>query len=196
MHKYLSIIIIACGFLSCGEDSSSDYKTEIKAHRKEITKKFLIRESSPLEDKDRTYFVGLNYFEIKPEYKVWAQIQKETRKINLSLSTTGERMADYNKYGLLNFELNGKKLQLQAFSTDNEEGTTVFVPFADLSNGKSTYESGRYIDLALSDSNYVVLDFNKAYNPYCAYNKDYSCVVPPPENRLDIMLEAGEMKYH
>ena len=95
--------------------------------------------------------------------------------------------------GSLHFALQGQALSLGAFV---EEGSTqitsLFVPFADLTTETETYAAGRYLDLDPTASGYYTIDFNRAYNPYCAYNKTYECPYPPPSNRLKIAIRAGE----
>jgi len=95
--------------------------------------------------------------------------------------------------GVLEFTLQGQPMTLGAFV---EEGTkqisTLFVPFADQTTGKETYQAGRYLDLHPTTTNIYTIDFNRAYNPYCAYNNSYECPFPPPSNRLKIAVRAGE----
>lgn len=186
----LAILLIACG----SPQSSDKYEDEIKAHRKEITKTFLIRESSPLKNEDRKYFVGLNYFEIDRQFAVWANYQTLMNQGLSRLSTSGGEEREYIRDGILKFKLKGKELQL--FSYRSKDSPDLFIPFGDETNGKETYQAGRYLDLQAPDSNQVLLDFNKAYNPYCAYNDEWSCVIPPPENKVNISIEAGERKFH
>ncbi len=186
----LAILLVACG----SPDKTDNYESEIKAHRKEVTKTFLIRESSPLKNEDRKYFVGLNYFEIDREYAVWAEYQALMNQGLSRLSTSGGEEREYIRDGILTFKLKGKDLQLYSYrSTDSPD---LFIPFGDESNGKETYHAGRYVDMQAPDSNQVLLDFNKAYNPYCAYNDKWSCVIPPSENKLNIAVLAGERRFH
>jgi len=195
MRAVLLFIVLSVFVFACNKSAENQYEESIKAHRKEITKIFLIKESSPLEDEDRTYFVGLNYFPIDQSYAVWASYRALPPQLS-TMNTTGERTADYLKAATLDFELLGKRIQLLAYRSTNPEDECLFLPFGDLTNGESSYDAGRYIDLEEPDSNMLLLDFNKSYNPYCAYSDKWSCVIPPPENRLDLKIEAGEMKFH
>ena len=111
-------------------------------------------------------------------------------------------MALYRKYGIARFTLDNKKLELsiyqnQKLMTSLEYAEHLFLPFNDTSNGKSTYEGGRFIDLEIPSegSQTIVIDFNKAYNPYCAYNHKYSCPIPPAENYLQVAISAGVKAY-
>ena len=74
---------------------------------------------------------------------------------------------------------------------DEEFVDYLFLPFTDLTNGEATYAGGRYIDLAIPDGDTLIIDFNKSYNPYCAYNKKYSCPIVPKVNHLEIDINAG-----
>lgn len=186
-------LIFLCLSCSNQHEKTTAYADEIREHRKEITKRFLVDASSPLEEKDKKYFVGLNYFEANPEYRLWASFNKFPNKNAFQLNTTGQaRLAEYTLVGELVFQLQDSSRSLGVFAVSENE---LFVPFGDLTNGKETYEAGRYLDLQSTDSSHVLVDFNKAYNPYCAYNEKYSCVIPPPENRLNVRIEAGEKKF-
>jgi uncharacterized protein (DUF1684 family) len=94
------------------------------------------------------------------------------------------------------FTLEKSLLTLKAYRAQNSTDSSLFVPFNDLTNGVETYKSGRYLNLYIPDNGAIVVDFNLAYNPYCAYNKKYSCPIPPVENRLNVKIKAGEKKYH
>jgi hypothetical protein len=116
------------------------------------------------------------------------------------MPTSTDRMPLYSKYGELTFKINGKELTLQVFQNQElikREGYEdyLFVPFADLTNGGETYGGGRYLDFHIPKSDEVYIDFNKAYNPYCAYSDRYSCPKVPDENYLDVLVEAGVLKW-
>ena len=109
-----------------------------------------------------------------------------------------KRQREYIRWGEFRFEIDGKKCKLQAYK-DSPDDTRLFVPFRDRTNGEETYGAGRYIDLheeadKTPDGKWI-LDFNKAYNPWCAYNSNYACPFVPPENWLDIPIYAGEKKF-
>ncbi|MDB4919664.1 DUF1684 domain-containing protein [Mucilaginibacter sp.] len=114
-------------------------------------------------------------------------------------SGTGQQ---YVRYATLSFTLKGKPMQLSLYKSISlsklpQYKDYLFLPFADETNGASTYAGGRYIDLRAGDlkGNTLVIDFNKAYNPYCAFGGGYSCPKPPDENRLQVAIEAGEKNY-
>ena len=116
------------------------------------------------------------------------------------MPTTTERLPEYVKYGEAHFKINGKQLKLNLYKSTkpySEPGYEdyLFLPFTDLTSGDGSYGGGRFLDARIPEGNTILLDFNKAYNPYCAYNSMYSCPIPPKENDLDIRIEAGVKDY-
>ena len=112
------------------------------------------------------------------------------------MKTSTERLPMYVKYGIATFKIDGKQFSLSIFQNIElvkREGfeNYLFLPFTDLTSGVETYGGGRYIDLEKTDSGNIIIDFNKAYNPYCAYSHKYSCPVPPVENDLKVEIRAG-----
>ena len=112
------------------------------------------------------------------------------------MKTTTERRPDYVKYGEVYFSLLGKQFKLNIYQNIQlvqKPGFEkhLFLPFTDLTNGDETYGGGRYIDLQIPDGDFIMIDFNQCYNPYCAYNHRYSCPVPPKENNMDVLVKAG-----
>jgi uncharacterized protein len=117
------------------------------------------------------------------------------------MKTSTERLPEYKKYGELYFELDGKKLKLNVYQNIDlikKKGYEdyLFLPFSDVTNGKESYIGGRYIDMRILNNKTWTIDFNKAYNPYCAYNYKYSCPIVPLENDLDVEINAGVKKFH
>ncbi len=110
-------------------------------------------------------------------------------------SSKGSQQA-YLKYGTLSFELQGKRLKLYVYkSAEDPFSRSLFVPFSDATSGIETYKSGRYLDLEEQGGDEYDLDFNMAYNPYCAYNEEYICPIPPGENTIAVKIMAGEKNY-
>jgi uncharacterized protein (DUF1684 family) len=118
------------------------------------------------------------------------------------MKTTGVREPEYRKYGEVHFVLQGQQLRLNVYQSLDLVHTPgyedyLFIPFTDLTNGHETYGGGRYLDFRIPKAASVWLDFNRAYNPYCAYTSGkYSCPVPPPENRLPVAVRAGVRSDH
>jgi len=117
------------------------------------------------------------------------------------MKTSTKRLPEYVKYGELHFQIDGKKLKLNVYqnielSKKPGHEDYLFLPFSDKTCGKGSYIGGRYIDMKIPKFDDVLLDFNTAYNPYCAYNHKYSCPIVPLENDLDIAITAGVKKFH
>lgn len=177
-----------------------DFVSENEKHRKETNKYFFKRDKTPLKPEDLYGFNGLKYFAIDAAYYVEAKFVRTPAESPFLMKTTTARKPVYVKYGYAEFELQGKKIKLNIyqnidFQATVEEKNTLFIPFTDLTNGKETYGGGRYLDVDNPIGNKVILDFNQAYNPYCAYNEKYSCPIPPSENDLKIAIRAGVKKY-
>jgi uncharacterized protein (DUF1684 family) len=153
------------------------------------------------EDKDpvpanrKNTLLPLRYFPPEQSYIVPAQLKlaDEPRpKISMPTSTGTQRV--YQRVGMLEFTLQNQNLSLAAFVPDGEPIVDLFVPFADMTTGDETYPAGRYLDVHPTATGFYSIDFNKAYNPYCAYNETYECPYPPASNRLKIAIRAGEKK--
>jgi uncharacterized protein (DUF1684 family) len=149
---------------------------------------------SPLLPETRATFTGLPYFPVNSLYRMPARLEEDRSNATvIELSTSAAEKRRMQRVGALRFTFNGKPLALTAFA---DEGTKVitrlFVPFGDLTSGDTTYGGGRYLDLDRTPTGLYDLDFNRAYHPYCVYNIDYVCPVPPRENRLEIAILSGE----
>jgi uncharacterized protein (DUF1684 family) len=151
---------------------------------------------SPLPEAERPNFRGLKYFDFDPAYRVEAELVPYSKPETIKMVTTKGDMDQYTQYGQFKFTLAGKDCTLDVFKSSRTEQTRLFLPFRDTTNGKETYGAGRYIDLEETTNNRYLLDFNLAYNPYCAYNERYSCPLPPPQNTLKVAIRAGEKTYH
>ncbi|APG60165.1 DUF1684 domain-containing protein [Christiangramia salexigens] len=174
----------------------ADLVKSSKEFQKELNEEFRDPEESPLDLEDLANFEALEFFEIDPDFIVKAEFVRTPAESPFMMKTSTDRMPVYVKYGELYFSLNNKNYKLnvyqnQELTQDPEYFDYLFLPFTDRTNGKTTYGGGRYIDLRIPQTNEVVIDFNKAYNPYCAYSGRYSCPIPPEENDLDIEIPAG-----
>ena len=200
----LRILILSLGLVLLNikvvTSQESDLVQIAKEYQEEMDQKFSNPEESPLDEKDRKEFTGLNFYPVDPDYIVKAEFVRTPAEAPFAMKTSTERLPIYVKYGELYFKLNGKELKLNVYQNqelveDPEYFDYLFLPFTDKTNGNSTYGGGRYLDLRIPDSKEVVLDFNKAYNPYCAYSGKYSCPVPPEENNLDVEIFAGVKSF-
>jgi len=184
-------------FTNC-TTKNTNYEDEIKLFQYELNTQFADAEASPLTAEDLQTFKALEFFEIDENYRVEATLELTPDTPIFEMPTTTDRLPLYRKYGIARFNLNGEELALsiyqnQKLMTSLEYAEHLFLPFNDASNGKSSYAGGRFIDLEIpsEDSQTIVIDFNKAYNPYCAYNSKYSCPIPPVENTLPVAIPVG-----
>jgi uncharacterized protein len=172
-----------------GQKNIEIYKTNLVTQRKNKDAFFRTNADSPLENK--ATFAGLSYYPVAPDLVVNARFEPfadKTQKLVIALSDGSEEV--YEKYGHAVFKLQGEICRLLILKHDK----IYSILFKDTTSGKKTYGGGRYIDLddtAFGD-NEVEIDFNTAYNPYCVYNHNYACPLPPAENTLPVAVEAGE----
>jgi uncharacterized protein (DUF1684 family) len=148
------------------------------------------RRESPVKPDELDKFLPLSYFTIDESYSVPAELEMAPQRTTVTMPTSTGTLRNVERIGKLKFNLKGQPLQLTAFL---EEGSRrLFVPFSDLTSGTETYQAGRYMNLDPSPSGIYIVDFNVAYNPYCYYNAEYECPLPPSENRLKVPIRAGE----
>jgi uncharacterized protein (DUF1684 family) len=193
----LSLLVVAL-LSSCTPKEVKEHQTWVTTERATKNNEFLMN-GSPLAEEDLKSFSGLKYYPISFEYKLEGSLIPFNNPQSVILEQ-GDTVKEMLRYGKVSFELMDNTLELIAFkdlADDlNEENDELFVPFFDKTNGVETYEGGRYIYPVNQGDGTVLIDFNLASNPYCAYNHKYNCVVPPPENTLSIEIKAGEKSYH
>lgn len=178
--------------------TSEAYKSEIEKERKDKNDYMRSNSESPFAD-SVNLFTGLQYFEIDEQYRISANLVPVTQKKTITLATSDGLEKRYLEYAHAEFSLNGEKcrlLILEIMDMGPFRGT-LFLAFADGTSANETYGAGRYLDIKkVPGSTSLTLDFNKAYNPYCAYNDNFSCPFPPAENILKVAILAGEKAYH
>lgn len=200
MKKVISVIVIVVIGISIiytlqGGESEEDYRERIIEERERTERFMKSSDESPFAPEEIA-FNGLEFYAPDPAYKVRARLTPiEDHKLLQMPTSTGEE-EKYIRYAYADFELNGQQARLLLLQPFDSQ-TKLFLPFADASSGEETYGGGRYLDIDMParTSKSIELDFNKAYNPYCAYNPTYSCPLPPKENVLDIPIKAGEKAY-
>jgi len=195
MIKTFFIFLMALGV--CSTTSAQKEQTAIE-FQQELTAQYKNPEESPLKEKAK-YFEGHDFFPIDSTFRVKAKFVRSLNAIPFQMKTTTSRLPIYEKFGEAHFTIHGKKLVLSIFQSHKLRETEEYknhllLPFTDSSNGEESYTGGRFIDLEIPNTDVIVIDFNKAYNPYCAYVTGYSCAIPPAENDLDIKILAGVMK--
>jgi len=195
--KYL-ISYIFCFTLGI---SHAQTESAQKSFLAELNLQYGNKDNSPLSNKDVKSFKGLPFYKWDKNYVVVASLKLTPDAPLFKMATTSNRTPLYQQYAIATFILNGQKQELKIYQSQDSKFNFdykdyLFLPFKDTTNGTETYEGGRYVDVFISNiiNNTIVIDFNKAYNPYCAYNHNYSCPVPPTENHLDIAINAGIKK--
>ncbi|ELR69456.1 hypothetical protein C900_04988 [Fulvivirga imtechensis AK7] len=187
---FLIIVVIIIYSLN-GESPEAYQKTIIKAREKQDS--FMRNsEESPFVQHNVQYH-GLHYFEPDLKYKINARFESIADKKIRKLPTSDNLEKEYLEYGYAHFELGGRKEKLLIL--ENVKEKLLFLAFGDATSANETYGGGRYLEVTHDGSNSILLDFNKAYNPYCAYTEGYSCPLPPRENLLEVAIKAGEKNY-
>jgi uncharacterized protein len=202
-HKFAQPIFILLILSAC---SSPQPSNRIRLEPKDpiiqerISKDAAFRlDESPIPPQNRPGFHGLSYFPVDSGFRFSVRLHRYSAPDRVKLGTNTGEIRSGLRYGYFDFPVGNQTCRLQAYRLeDNAEsgGSMLFVPFRDSTSGKETYGAGRYIDLKENTSGTYELDFNRAYNPYCAYNPEFSCPVPPAENTLNVPIRAGEKKYH
>ncbi|MDQ4139025.1 MAG: DUF1684 domain-containing protein [Bacteroidota bacterium] len=192
----LGLVIIIGYFLKEAVFSDEAYLSSIKKERLEKNQSFK-SSSSPLEEADRATFDSLNYYPADRKFRIDADYELLPNPDTIRIPMTTGNSEAYLRFAKVHFNLEGQRVGLTLFLKADAEDSTFFVPFTDRTNGSETYEGGRFMDIPkpAPGEELITLDFNKAYNPFCVFNYNYSCPIPPAENRLPIAVKAGEKSY-
>ena len=196
----LTIVLTALTLVSActSGPGAPDQGVQLKelAEHRAATERFMREaENSPIPRDKMNTLLPLPYFEPDLSYSTAAQLDlsEPGKRPVAEMPTSTGSIARYERVGFLRFTLKGEQYSLGAFVPEGTQRISeLFVPFADGTSGKQTYPAGRYLNLVPTSTGLYRIDFNYAYNPYCAYNKEYECPYPPPGNRLKIPIEAGE----
>ncbi len=200
MKNFLTFL--ACLLTICITETSAQKKTyndSIAIFRKHYKEDFIKEARSPLKGKDTGF---LRFYAPNKEYRVQATLLVVSENPDFDMETHSGKKQIYRSFGVAVFTLKGKEYRLNIYQNvslmqQEEHKNHLFLPFNDLTNYETTYAGGRYIDLSIADiqNGKLVIDFNKCYNPYCAFKEGYSCPIPPAENRLQVRIEAGEKLF-
>jgi len=182
------------------ENVSHNTLKDILDFQSNLNEEFKNPNTSPLPDRYRKEFESLDFFKPDTSYVVNAKFVLTPEALPFLMPTTTDRKSEEVVYGIAHFELNGIVHKLEIYQNrelmlQEEYKDYLFLPFTDKTNGEETYTGGRYIDLSIPKGDRIIIDFNKAYNPYCTYNKKYSCPIVPSVNALDIRVLAGVMDF-
>jgi len=196
--KFL-IFFLFISFIAIAQSNRKIIK-QIKKVQSELNKEFLNPETSILDSLDQITFKGLAFYPINTNFYIKAKFVRTPDEKPFLMKTSTDRLPEYVKYGEAHFSLDEKELKLSIYQSTNhekEEGYEdyLFLPYTDLTSGDGSYGGGKYLDLKIPDGNTIIIDFNKTYNPYCAYSHRYSCPVPPEENDMLVRIEAGVKDY-
>jgi uncharacterized protein len=194
------ILVLTCQ--SCTKSRSSDLpatdiRDPILQERLAKDAAFRSDETSPMSPQDRLGFHGLAYYPLNPSLRFSVTLHRYPNPQQVRLGTNTGEIRSGLRYGYFDFKAEDRNCRLQTYRLDDVSGSgpSLFIPFRDATSGQETYGAGRYIDLKENTSGIYNLDFNRAYNPSCAYNHTYSCPAPPAENTLPVPIRAGEKLY-
>jgi uncharacterized protein (DUF1684 family) len=166
--------------------------TLLSEFRQEKDRFFVSDPQSPLTPEQKKDFRGLNYFPENPTLRLEVQVEEFPKKDKIQMQTSTGGVQHYTRYSKFKFKAEGQSTELTIYA--NPDG--FFLPFADSLAGTETYGAGRYLEPEYLGDNRFLIDFNLAYNPYCAYNDRWTCPITPPENRLAVPIRAGEKMFH
>ncbi len=160
--------------------------------RREKDEFFKNNRQSPLDVEQKRQFSGLSYYPENPSLRLELTLERHADPEMIAIATSTGEERDYWNVGQVRFKVKGQEAILQVYEADYG----YFLPFSDATAPAETYGAGRYLEPEELDGDRLLLDFNLAYNPYCAYNERWSCPLPPAANRLKVRIEAGEKKFH
>jgi len=197
MRILLSIVIIFS--FSCREEKRYQ-DVNLTEYQRQVNNYFKDASVSPLKPKDLKNFQGLDFFEFDSMYVVKAKIEETKESLPFKMKTTTNIPADFRMYGKLIFNLNDEQHSLTVYENLDYIGVDgyenyLFLPFLDQTNGHETYGGGRYIDLYQYDNDSILINFNRAYNPQCVYDENFSCPIVPRDNLLNLRVEAGVKNF-
>jgi uncharacterized protein len=196
MKRVLFVLSFVC--TACISFSQTDTAAinDTKRFQNGVVAEYADAKESPLSAKAKKTFKGIHFFPFSAKYVVNAKFVRTPNEKPFQMSTSSGMRKTYIKYAEVLFTIDGKQYKLNVYQSQEllqsaDYKDYLFIPFTDATSGNETYEGGRYIDLTMPKSSEVVINFNKAYHPYCAYTDGYNCPVPPQENTLPIKIEAG-----
>ncbi|HWB28048.1 MAG TPA: DUF1684 domain-containing protein [Chitinophagaceae bacterium] len=192
------LLYVTCIFLFGCHNSARDKALleDTRQFQQGIINEYADSASSPLPPAERKDFMGIHFYPVNLDYVVTARFTRTAEAPSFKMAMSGKDVQDYVKYGDVQFTLFGKEYKLAVYQSlrlaaSDQYKNYLAILFKDATSGHETYGGGRYIDLQIPGGDTVMINFNKAYQPYCAYTEGYSCPIPPAENYLPIKIEAG-----
>ena len=188
-------IVICLVFTSFSFAQKGSYKDSVETYLRKY-----VKEHEVVSGKDKDL---MTFFPVDQKYRISCKFERTPNSQWFRMESSGQIKRNYRTYGIIRFTINDTAATLNIYQSQELMTTTqyrdhLFIPFTDATSGEETYESGRYIDLDINDikNDRIIIDFNKAYNPYCAYvSGKYNCPIPPAENRLAVAIRAGEKAF-
>jgi uncharacterized protein (DUF1684 family) len=196
------LFLLLINLISCGRDYSQEekeYITEIQNFRQEKDDHMKNNPDSPFNFKGKVHFEPLKYYDPNPDFVFKSKLFEYDMKDTIIIFGTKGEERKVVRYGFVTLDYKGDKYKINVYEGISKTGEMYYsIWFTDKTTGEVTYGVGRYIDFEIhpdKDFNYTV-DFNLAYNPYCAYSPEYSCAIPTKEDYIDLAIEAGEKNFH
>jgi hypothetical protein len=183
---------VLAGCSSQPADPAAAYAQALAAARAHKDEAFRNQPNQPIPPEKYGEFLPLKYYPPDQEYEVPASFKPSTARTPVKIPTSAGKLRDMEVVGTLEFTLKGQKLAVLALVEAGTPPDRLFVPFTDLTSGTETYGAGRYLEIDRSATGVYVVDFNRAFHPFCYYNSDYDCPFPPAQNRLPLPIRAGE----
>lgn len=196
MKNLIYITLFIALFTSCATKKVNQFSA-IEKYQKELVEFYTNPKTTPLVNEEKNNFKGITFFPIDSKYIINADFTRIQDGKDIPFPTSAGKIKHYKEYGFLDFSLDNQKLRLTLYQSSpvKADDDHLFLPFTDDTNGDTTYGGGRYLDFSIKDveagNGKVLINFNEAYNPYCAYSKHYNCPIPPGNNSLDVEIRAG-----
>lgn len=196
MKHYLLLCVACLILLACNQRDDEALMRDTITFRDGLVTEYTDTASTPIPAGERAAFKGIHFFPVNLDYVVTAHFTRTPNEKAFGLATSSAQPDTYIKYGTIQFTLMGKDYTMGLYQSQRlaqSEATKNYLAlmFKDKTNGAETYGGGRYVDLHIPQGDTITINFNKAYQPYCAYTEGYSCPIPPVENQLPVRIEAG-----
>ncbi|HEY2727813.1 MAG TPA: DUF1684 domain-containing protein [Parafilimonas sp.] len=196
MKRCLFVLSFVCMVCISFSQADTGVINDTKRFQNGLIAEYANPKESPLSAKAKKTFKSIHFFPFNNKYVVNAKFVRTPNEKPFQMSTSSGMRKTYTKYAEVYFTIDKKEYKLNVYQSQEllqspDYKDYLFIPFTDATSGNETYEGGRYIDLTIPKSNQVLINFNAAYHPYCAYTDGYNCPAPPQENTLPIKIEAG-----
>ena len=195
MISRIFLLVVCFAFASLSFAQSKTYKDSVETYLRKY-----VKEHEVVTGKDKE---SISFFAVNENYRINCRFERTINSPWFRMESSGPIKNNYRVYGKIRFTINDTAVALNIYQSQDlmampKYRDHLFIPFTDATSGEETYESGRYIDLEIADikNDNVLIDFNKAYNPYCAYvSGKFNCPIPPADNRLIVAIRAGEKAF-